>query len=166
MKRVLGRAYSAVLRAAGAVRNRWWRVKLGQMGPGTRFYPRVAIYAPRQVKFGAGCVVNEFVHIWGAGGVTIGNDVLIAAGSVITSQSHRVDALSAGLLYRETSDNAPVVIGNNVWIGSNATILTGVEIGDNAIVAAGAVVTRSVPANTLVGGVPARELRPLGRDRA
>ena len=56
---------------------------------------------------------------------------------------------------------APIVVGNNVWIGSHATILKGVTIGDGAIVAAGAVVTKDVPANTIVGGVPAKPIRKI-----
>ena len=60
---------------------------------------------------------------------------------------------------RKTTYPAPIVLGKNVWIGSNATILQGVTIGDNAIVAAGAVVTKDVEANTIVGGVPAKFIR-------
>lgn len=55
----------------------------------------------------------------------------------------------------------PVVIGNGVWIGANVTILGGVNIGDGAVVAAGAVVTKDVPAKTLVGGVPAKIIKQL-----
>jgi acetyltransferase-like isoleucine patch superfamily enzyme len=55
----------------------------------------------------------------------------------------------------------PITIGNNVWIGVAATILPGVTIGDNAVIAAGAVVSRSVPADTLAAGVPARVLKHL-----
>ena len=56
---------------------------------------------------------------------------------------------------------APIHVGENVWIGSHATILPGVTIGENAIVAAGAVVTKDVPADTVVAGVPARPIRKL-----
>ena len=58
----------------------------------------------------------------------------------------------------------PVVIGNDVWIGGNCTILPGVTIGDNVVVAAGAVVTKDVPPNSLVGGVPARALKDIEND--
>ena len=56
---------------------------------------------------------------------------------------------------------APIVLGKNVWVGSNATILQGVTVGDNAIIAAGAVVTKDVPADTIVGGVPAKVIRGI-----
>ena len=56
---------------------------------------------------------------------------------------------------------APIVLGKRVWVGSNSTILQGVTIGDNAIIAAGAVVTKDVPANTVVGGVPAKFIRNI-----
>ena len=56
---------------------------------------------------------------------------------------------------------APIVLGKKVWVGSNATILQGVTIGDNAVIAAGAVVTKDVPANTIVGGVPARVIKRI-----
>jgi maltose O-acetyltransferase len=65
-------------------------------------------------------------------------------------------------LSSEVSINAePVTIGNNVWIGRSCTILPGVSIGDNAVVAAGSVVTKNVPPNTLVGGVPAKAIKDL-----
>ena len=59
---------------------------------------------------------------------------------------------------------APIVLGKNVWVGSNSTILQGVAIGDNAVVAAGAVVTKNVPANVVVGGVPARIIKGITAD--
>ena len=62
---------------------------------------------------------------------------------------------------RRTMTPAPIRLGKNVWVGSNSTILQGVTVGDNAVIAAGAVVTKDVPANTVVGGVPARKLREI-----
>ena len=59
---------------------------------------------------------------------------------------------------------APIHIGRHVWIGANATVLPGVTIGEGAIVAAGAVVTKDVPKNTMVGGVPARVIRTIDEE--
>ena len=59
---------------------------------------------------------------------------------------------------------APICLGKNVWVGSNSTILRGVNVGDNAIIAAGSVVTKDVAANTVVGGVPARYIRNINRN--
>jgi acetyltransferase-like isoleucine patch superfamily enzyme len=86
--------------------------------------------------------------------ITIGNDVAIANGVYLTdSDSHGVE----GRPVRE----APIHIGDGAWIGARAIILPGVTIGSRALVAAGAVVTRDVPADTLVAGNPARVVRPL-----
>ena len=62
---------------------------------------------------------------------------------------------------RKTTYPAPIVLGKNVWVGSNATILSGVTVGDNAVVAAGAVVTKDVATNTVVGGIPARLIKSI-----
>jgi maltose O-acetyltransferase len=138
-----------------------WRFALGNLGQGSRLSATVKVYRPRRLLVGDNVVINDYVHIWAGGGIRIGNDSLIAAHAVITSESHETDALANGCLYRETSLQLPVRIGSNVWVGSHVTILPGVEIGDNTIVGAGSVVTKDVPANTVVTGVPARVTRTL-----
>jgi maltose O-acetyltransferase len=115
----------------------------------------VCINGSKNISVGNDVSINAFVHIWGQGGVTIGNDCLIASHVSITSLTHNVDAA----LYRHENIAKQVIIGNNVWIGTHAVILPGVEIGDNAIVGAGAVVNKNVPANTIVAGVPAKIIR-------
>lgn len=141
-----GEGWARVLRTAR------WKARLAALGEGTIIYPWVAIHNPDRVRIGAPCSIVEFVHMWGGGGISIGNDVLIASHGVITSLTHDKNAAC----FRETTLGAPVVIGDNVWIGAGTIILPGVTVGSGSIVAAGAVVTRDVPANALVAGVPAR----------
>ncbi len=131
------------------------------MGQESTIAATARIYVPGTVTLGRDVHLNDFVHIWGGGGVTIGDHVMVASHAVITSQSHDVNARAAGLLYRDTDDWRPVIIGRNVWIGAGACILPGVEIGDDSVIAAGAVVTRSVAPRALVMGVPGRVVRRL-----
>ena len=85
------------------------------------------------------------------------NGCLIGHQVVIATLNHDFDPTKRGGMYP-----APVRLGNNVWVGAHATILAGVTVGDNAVVAAGAVVTKDVPANAVVGGVPARIIKMIG----
>lgn len=128
------------------------RRQLGACGTGVSLQWPVVINSADRVRVGDRVSINAFVHIWGSGGVTIGDDSLIASHVAITSLTH--DAKAAA--FSQTLVTRPVSIGRNVWIGSHAVILPGVTIGDNAVVGAGAVVTRDVPAGSVVTGVPAR----------
>lgn len=80
---------------------------------------------------------------------------------VLATLNHAMDPAD-----RATMIPAPIHIGKRMWIGANATVLPGVTIGDGAVVAAGAVVTKDVPENTVVGGVPARVMRKIGKEEA
>ena len=80
---------------------------------------------------------------------------------VLATLNHAMDPAD-----RATMIPAPIHIGKWVWIGANATVLPGVTIGDGAIVATGAVVTKDVPENTVVGGIPARVMRKIGKEEA
>lgn len=111
----------------------------------------VVINHPDHLRVGARVSINAFVHIWALGGVTIGDDTLIASHVAITSLTHDPRAE----LFSASQQTRPVVIGRNVWIGTHAVILPGVTIGDGAIIGAGAVVTRDVASRAVVVGVPA-----------
>ena len=102
----------------------------------------------RSAFVGRGCVITCRQAI------TIGDDALIAEYVTIRDQDHRYTGPEATA--RSGFDTAPIVIGNNVWIGAKATVTRGVTVGDDAVIAAGAVVTADVPAGAIVGGVPAR----------
>ena len=98
--------------------------------------------------FNAGCKFQD------QGGITIGDGSLIGHNVVLATLNHNLDPE-----YRADLIPAPISIGKNVWIGANATVLAGVSIGDGAVIAAGAVVTKDVPENTVVGGVPAKTIK-------
>ena len=92
------------------------------------------------------------------GGIFIDDDALIGHNATLCTLNHLPDpAQRAGMIAK------PIHIGKKVWLGANVTILQGVTIGDNAIVAAGAVVTKDVPANAIVGGVPSKVIKMIDK---
>lgn len=111
------------------------------------------IHIGKQVFINMGCKFQDQGGIFIEDGALIGHNVVLATLNHSMRPERRGDMLPA-----------PIHIGKRVWIGSNAAVLPGVTIGDGAIVAAGAVVTRDVPENTIVGGVPARVLRHLSEE--
>lgn len=94
------------------------------------------------------------------GPVTIGNHVNLAQGITVTALNHNFDNVELRIDEQGVSTN-PVTIADDVWIGANAVVLPGVSIGSHSVVAAGAVVTKDVPAHSLVAGVPAKIIRRL-----
>ena len=120
-------------------------------GEGVSIQLPVVINNADHLRVGARVSINAFVHIWALGGVTIGDDTLIASHVAITALTHDPHAP----LFSASHQVRPVVIGRNVWIGTHAVILPGVTIGDGAIIGAGAVVTRDVASGAVVVGVPA-----------
>ena len=108
------------------------------------------IHIGKHVFINMGCKFQDQGGIFIGDGVLIGHNVVLATLNYAMQPERRSDMLPA-----------PIHIGKRVWIGSNATVLPGVTIGDGAVVAAGAVVTRDVPANTVVGGVPAKVIRHI-----
>lgn len=105
------------------------------------------------VRLGNRVEINNFSIINGTGGVDVGDDTLIGPGVRIISYQHQY---AAGRTIRsQPTEGKPIHIGKDCWIGANAVILAGVGVGDGAVVAAGAVVTKDVPAGVVVAGVPA-----------
>ena len=128
---------------------------LKQCGMDVGLHLPLKIVSPEKVSLGDRVVIAPFVHIWGSGGVSIGERTLIASHVAITSVTHD----PKGKRFRDANLLARVTIGDDVWIGTHAVILPGVTVGNGAIVAAGAVVRSSVPANSLFGGVPATQIQ-------
>jgi acetyltransferase-like isoleucine patch superfamily enzyme len=109
------------------------------------------------VKIGARAFIGQGCVIVSNESIEIGPDALIAEYVTIRDQDHHFEGVAPTA--QSGMRTSPIRIGHNVWIGAKATITRGVSIGDNAVVGANAVVTRDVPANAVVGGVPARTIR-------
>jgi acetyltransferase-like isoleucine patch superfamily enzyme len=133
-----------------------------RIGAGTSIGGRLWVAGgPRpasRIDIGCGCFLNDGCRFDVSAPVTIGDGVFFGHEAAVLTSSHLLGDRSrrAGLTVAD-----PVVIGSGSWIGARATILGGVTIGESAVVAAGAVVVRSVPPDTLVGGVPAKVIRNL-----
>jgi acetyltransferase-like isoleucine patch superfamily enzyme len=112
------------------------------------------------IKIGHDSLIGEFSVIRGQGGVTIGNRVYTSPFTQIIAVNHRFDNPDVSFVAQGITAEG-IVIEDDVWIGAAAVITDGVHIGKGAVVAAGAVVTRDVPAHTVVGGVPAKILREI-----
>lgn len=127
---------------------------LGNIGEGSRVMPPVTVVRGKNVKIGRNVVVMNNALFMAAGGITIDDDVMVAANAQIITNNH--DLYDHAILTCK-----PVHLKRNCWIGAGATILPGVTIGENAVVGAGSVVTRSVEDNTVVAGNPARVVKRL-----
>ena len=110
----------------------------------------------KNITVGKNVFINSGCRFQDQGGITIGDGALIGHNAVLCTLNHDFAPEK-----RESLHPAPIVLGQRVWLGANVTIVPGVTIGDNAIIAAGAVVTKDVPANAVVGGVPAKLLRMI-----
>ena len=125
------------------------------------FFPPFYTDCGKNITVGKHVFLNVGCKFQDQGGIFIGDETLIGHNVVLATLNHAMEPED-----RATMIPAPIHIGKRVWIGSNATVLPGVTIGDGAIVGAGAVVTKDVPGNTVVGGVPARVLRKIGKEDA
>lgn len=100
------------------------------------------------------------IHNTIIGPVCIGSHVNLAQGITVTALNHNFEDKEKRI-DEQGITTKPIIIGDDVWIGANAVILPGVTIGKHCVVAAGAVVTKDVPDNTIVGGVPAKEIKKI-----
>ncbi len=131
-------------------------LKISGRGPLSYWEPDVYIGDGSHLSVGADCQINEHVFLQGG---TIGNNVMIAPYAVILSSSHGIELNGIPMVKQPPKTNDFVTIENDVWIGRNAVVLPGVTIHTGAVVGAGAVVTKDVPENAIVGGVPAKIIR-------
>ncbi|OXA74331.1 acetyltransferase [Flavobacterium aquidurense] len=122
----------------------------------------VAVFTPLYINCGKHITIGKNVFInfdctfLALGGITIEDDVLIGPKVSLITENHPLNPQE-----RKGLAGKPILIKKNAWIGANATILPGVTIGENAVVAAGAVVSKDVPDNTVVGGIPAKFIKNI-----
>ncbi len=121
---------------------------------GFMLFPPFTTDCGKNINLGKNVFINSGCRFQDQGGIFIGDDVLVGHNVIIATLNH-------GFKPENRADliPAPVRIGNKAWIGSGSIILPGITIGENAVVAAGSVVAKDVPANTVVAGNPARILR-------
>lgn len=123
---------------------------------------RLPIYSDygRHLRIGKNVFINGGVTFVDLGGIEIADRALIGPNATIISVNHPLDPDK-----RRGVELKAVKIGQNAWLGANSTILPGVTVGENAVVAAGAIVSHDVPANTVVAGVPARVIKKIEVDK-
>lgn len=119
-----------------------------------RVFPPFYTDFGKNIHLGKNVFINACCQFQDQGGIWIGNDCLIGHNVVLATLNHDMNPERRWICIPK-----PIILGNKVWVGSNAVILSGVTIGDNTVVAAGAVVTKSFPANVVVGGVPAKIIK-------
>lgn len=169
LKLFLGAAFPSVSFAKGTTLARRVRIRAsdgGQINIGAQTaIDRFAFLVAQEgeIRIKNNCYIGIGTIICACHKIQIGRDALIAEYVTIRDQDHEFETArptrAAGMR------TAPIIIGNNVWIGAKATITKGVTIGDNVVIGANAVVTRDVPANALVAGVPAKVLSYRDLDR-
>jgi acetyltransferase-like isoleucine patch superfamily enzyme len=113
------------------------------------------------VEIGDNSAVGAYSFLGGQGGIKIGQNVIMGPKVNIFSENHNFDQLDIPIRLQPTTRKG-VVVEDNCWIGANSTIVDGVTVHSGCVVAAGSVVTKDVPSNTIVGGVPAKVIRQRG----
>lgn len=112
------------------------------------------------LKMGNNSAIGDYTHFGAPGGIVIGNDVIM--GSYISFHSENHNFSDPTKLIREQGvSHLGITLGNNIWVGAKVTFLDGSKIGDNSVVAAGAVVKGEFPPNSVIGGIPAKVIKTI-----
>jgi acetyltransferase-like isoleucine patch superfamily enzyme len=131
------------------------RSKLAAFGEGAEIRPGAYVVLCSRVSLGRRVVIRP-------GTIIIEDDVMLGSGVQIYVDKHRFDDVTMPIIDQGEHPAEAVRLARGCWIGANAIILPGVTVGENAVVGAGSIVTRDVPARTLVAGSPARVIRAIG----
>jgi acetyltransferase-like isoleucine patch superfamily enzyme len=142
---------------AGEVRALFEELTGQAVGEGFRLIPPFFTDCGRNIRIGERVFINQNCTFYSLADITIGDEVLIGPNVSLITSAHPV----APSERRAYLVGKPITVERGVWIAAGATVVGGVRIGENSVVAAGSVVTRDVPANTLVGGNPAAVIRSI-----
>src|SRR4051795_2908625 len=153
----LGRLHGRAPGDLAAVRALLSELAGQELDPSVRVLPPFHTDSGRNLRFGRNVFGNHGCTAMDLGGIAIGDDVMMGPNVQLISSGHPLDPATR----RAQITTAPIHIGRGAWIAAGATVLRGVTVGDDAVVAAGAVVTKDVPERTLVAGVPARVIRAV-----
>lgn len=126
-------------------------------------WPAIPDVTP-SITIGSGCNIGTDAHITACNSITIGDNVLFGPNVLVTDNAHgttTMDMLSIPPIKRPLVSKGSVKIGNSVWVGTNACILSGVTIGDGAVIGANSVVKDDVPAYTVAAGIPAKIVKTI-----
>lgn len=134
-------------------RNLWLRVFGAKIGKGVHVYPKVRIWQPWMLEMGDYSCLANGVDCYTADIVRIGKNVVVSQDSFICTASHDIASKTFDLVTK------PIILMSNSWVGARATLLPGVKLGEGAVVAASAVVTKDVEPWMVVGGNPARVIK-------
>lgn len=138
---------------------KWFYQMLGaKIGKNAGICRRTEVLYPKGLNIANNVAVGWYAELDARGGITIDHDTNISSHVIMITGSHDIDDPDF------TADFKPIHIGHHCWIGTGAMVLQGVTIGDGAVVAAGAVVTKDVPPYTVVGGVPAKVIRERSKE--
>jgi acetyltransferase-like isoleucine patch superfamily enzyme len=137
-----------------------WRRKLKKRGKHIRIHVRASIRNAQNISMGNNVRITMDCCIWAEKNslITFGDNVLVGPGVKMFCGNHGIKLSEVPMVFQERTE-ADINIGNDVWIGANSVITSGVTIANGAVIAAGSVVTKDVPANSIVGGVPAKVIR-------
>lgn len=112
------------------------------------------------LKMGNNSAIGDYTHFGAPGGIVIGDDVIMGSYISFHSENHNFQDTSK-LIREQGVTSKGIILGNNIWVGAKVTFLDGSKIGNNSVVAAGAVVNGEFPANVVIGGVPAKILKHI-----
>lgn len=137
-----------------------WRRKLKNTGKHIRIHSRASIRNAQNIYMGNNVRITMDCCIWAEENSKIffGNDVLVGPGVKMFCGNHGSILNGIAMTYQDRKE-ADIIIGDDVWIGANSVIVSGVTISNGSIIAAGSVVTKNVPSNAIVGGVPAKFIK-------